>query len=121
MASTSGAATAPLIPLFAPYCAAGFDHVERALAQLQHGSWQGSRAVQGRPGHAFCLQWQGDLAPLDAIHCELTFPQLPEVHYRFVLQAYQLLNLLIQAQQQGDGDLGESFWRWLILGDGLAA
>ena len=118
--SSSGAATAPLIPLFAPYCTADFARLERALAQLQQGSWQGVRPVQGKPGHGFCLQWHGDLAPLDPTHCELTFPQLPEVHYRFVLQAYELLNLLLQAQHEGDGDLGEAFWRWLILGDALA-
>ena len=109
-----------MIPLFAPYCPGGFEALEPALALLLQGSWQGVRPVQGTAGHPFRLQWQGGLAPLENAHCALTFPQLPDVRYHFVLPAHQLLNLLVQVQQAGGNDLSESFWRWLILGEALS-
>lgn len=122
---TSGVATSALVPLFAPYCA-GLDlaQLERALTLLQQGQFSGGRQLQGGEQRPFALQWSGALAPLDAVSCELRFPQLPQVNYSFSVPAHHLLAWLAAAQASGAApDLPDTFWSWLILGagDGQAA
>ena len=113
---------AALRPLFAPYCALEASRLEDALTCLLAGRLEGFRPVHGGRGHHFLLQWSGGLAPLDALQCELTFPQQPEVHYVFVVQAQDVLRWLAGLEPAAAGfDLPEDFWRWLILGDASGA
>ena len=108
-------AVAPLVPLFAPYCG-GLVHqalLEEALANLLVGEWAGRRLLQGGRSHALQLRWSGETAPLEVLHCDLTFPALPQVAYAFDLPCHQLVQWLME--RQGD-ELPSSFWHWLLLG-----
>ncbi|MEB3234150.1 MAG: transglycosylase [Cyanobacteriota bacterium] len=116
--STTGVAITALVPLYAPYCPGGdMGALEQALSVLQQGQFNGVRQLQGGEGRAFHLQWSGAQAPLDPLSCELGFPQLPQVTYRFVLPAHHLVAWLAEAMAQGaTQDLPDPFWSWLILG-----
>lgn len=113
---------AALMPLFAPYCGGFTPALERALERLLLGHFEGCRPLRGGEGHPYVLRWSGGLAPLDDTPCELQFPQLAAVHYRFQLPAHRLLLWLAQSDGAAlPGDLPEGFWRWLILGDDSGA
>lgn len=110
---------APLVPLFAPYCGGMAKQSEllQALGSLAQGSWQGARQLEGGRSHPYRLEWQGESAPLEMLRCQLLFPALPELGYRFSLPAHQLVLWLVQSE--GD-DLPQAFWRWLLLGQPMA-
>lgn len=110
---------APLVPLFAPYCGGMAQHSDllQALGFLAQGSWQGARQLEGGRTHPYRLMWQGESAPLELLRCQLLFPAMPELHYRFSLPAHQLVFWLVQSE--GD-DLPQAFWRWLLLGQPMA-
>ena len=113
------AGMAPLVPLFAPYCGGMAKQSEllQALGSLAQGSWQGARQLEGGRSHPYRLEWQGESAPLEMLRCQLLFPALPELGYRFSLPAHQLVLWLVQSE--GD-DLPQAFWRWLLLGQSMA-
>lgn len=123
MIPSSAVATTALVPLFAPYCG-GVDlgALQQALALLEQGAFSGIRPLQDAEGRAFALRWSGGLAPLEPVSCELRFPQLPQVQYRFQVPAHHLLAWLVQAQATAaPHDLPDGFWSWLILGETQAA
>lgn len=114
-AGTPSEAVAPLVPLFAPYCG-GLVHqalLEEALMILLAGEWAGRRLLRGGRSHALQLRWRGETAPQVALHCDLTFPDLPLVAYAFDLPCHQLVQWLMERQ---GNELPESFWHWLLLG-----
>ena len=113
------AGMAPLVPLFAPYCGGMAKQSEllQALGSLAQGSWQGAHQLEGGRSHPYRLEWQGESAPLEMLRCQLLFPALPELGYRFSLPAHQLVLWLVQSE--GD-DLPQAFWRWLLLGQPMA-
>jgi len=110
---------APLVPLFAPYCGGMAQQRDllKALGSLAQGSWQGVRQLEGGRSHPYWLEWQGESAPLEMLRCQLLFPAMPELGYRFSLPAHQLVLWLLQ--REGD-DLPQEFWRWLLLGQSRA-
>ena len=116
---TAPADMAPLVPLFAPYCGgiAQPSDLLKALGHLAQGSWQGVRQLEGGRSHPYRLEWQGESAPQEMLLCQLLFPAMPELGYRFSLPAHQLVVWLVQID--GD-DLPQAFWRWLMLGQSLA-
>lgn len=116
---TAAPGMAPLVPLFAPYCGGMAKQSEllQALGSLAQGSWQGARQLEGGRSHPYRLEWQGESAPLEMLRCQLLFPALPELGYRFSLPAHQLVLWLVQSE--GD-DLPQAFWRWLLLGQPMA-
>ena len=116
---TAPADMAPLVPLFAPYCGgiAQPSDLLKALGHLAQGSWQGVRQLEGGRSHPYRLEWQGESAPQEMLLCQLLFPAMPELGYRFSLPAHQLVVWLVQID--GD-DLPQAFWRWLLLGQSLA-
>ena len=113
------AGMAPLVPLFAPYCGGMAKQSEllQALGSLAQGSWQGARQLEGGRSHPYRLDWEGESAPLEMLRCQLLFPAMPELGYRFSLPAHQLVLWLVQSE--GD-DLPQAFWRWLLLGQSMA-
>ena len=118
-APASGAA---LKPLFAPYCPAEGQAFDAALQLLLTGEFKGFRPLQGGAGHAYMLRWSGALAPLDAVNCNLSFPERQAVHYTFAVPAHHLLGWLARLQSAGQAqDLPVDFWHWLILGAGTGA
>lgn len=124
MAAVGGAAAsgAALRPLFAAYCGLDPLLLDAALQRLLAGRFQGHRPLRGAQGHDYELRWSGELAPLEALQCELIFPQQPSLRYAFALPAHQLLGLLAAPEvAQATPDLPAVFWRWLILGDGSGA
>ena len=106
---------APLVPLFAPYCGGlgRLMSLEAALAILLAGDWNGKRLLQGGRSHALRLSWSGETAPQEILHCELIFPDLPEVKYSFELPCHQLVQWLMDREEE---QLPASFWQWLLLG-----
>jgi hypothetical protein len=110
----NGPPVAALVPLYAPYCGGIEPRLEQALEVLRQGQWAGERQLQGGRSHPFVLRWQGGLAPLEQLQCELSFPQQAEILYSFAVVAHRLLAWLADA---AGTDLPESFWRWLILGE----
>ena len=110
---------APLVPLFAPYCGgiAQPSDLLKALGHLAQGSWQGVRQLEGGRSHPYRLEWQGESAPQEMLLCQLLFPAMPELGYRFSMPAHQLVLWLVQID--GD-DLPQAFWRWLLLGQSLS-
>jgi len=116
---TAPADMAPLVPLFAPYCGgiAQPSDLLKALGHLAQGSWQGVRQLEGGRSHPYRLEWKGVSAPQEMLLCQLLFPAMPELGYRFSLPAHQLVLWLVQVE--GD-DLPQAFWRWLLLGQSLA-
>ena len=106
---------APLVPLFAPYCG-GLGRrmpLEAALAILLAGDWAGKRLLQGGRSHMLRLSWSGETAPQEILHCDLIFPELPEVQYSFELPCHQLVQWLMDREGE---QLPASFWQWLLLG-----
>ena len=106
---------APLVPLFAPYCGGlgRLMSLEAALAILLAGDWNGKRLLQGGRSHSLRLSWSGETAPQEILHCELIFPDLPEVKYSFELPCHQLVQWLMDREEE---QLPASFWQWLLLG-----
>ena len=91
---------APLVPLFAPYCG-GLGRLmalESVLAVLLEGDWAGKRLLQGGRSHMLRLSWSGETAPQEILHCDLTFPDLPEVKYSFDLPCHQLVQWLMDRE-----------------------
>lgn len=106
---------APLVPLFAPYCGGlgRLVSLESALAILLAGDWAGKRLLQGGRSHMLRLSWSGETAPQEILHCDLTFPDLPEMKYSFELPCLQLVQWLMDREGE---QLPASFWQWLLLG-----
>ena len=87
--------------------------LESALAVLLAGDWAGKRMLQGGRSHMLRLNWSGGTAPQEILHCDLTFPDLPEVKYSFELPCHQLVQWLMDREGE---QLPASFWQWLLLG-----
>ena len=106
---------APLVPLFAPCCGGlvRLMPLEGALAILLAGDWNGKRQLQGGRSHVLRLSWSGEKAPQEILHCDLIFPDLPEVQYSFELPCHQLVQWLMDREGE---ELPSSFWQWLLLG-----
>lgn len=104
-----------LVPLFAPYCGGvGREReLKEALSLLATGQFRGSRPLSDGGSHAFEFSWSGEPAPLEALVCQLRFPDLPSVGYDFRLPCHQLVLWLMEARGTG---LPESFWPWLLQG-----
>ena len=105
----------PLVPLFAPYCGGlgRLMSLEGALEILLEGDWAGKRLLQGGRSHVLRLSWSGETAPQEILHCDLIFPDLPEVKYSFELPCHQLVQWLMDREGE---QLPASFWQWLLLG-----
>ena len=111
---------AALLPLFAPYCG-GLTReldLQEALQILAGCRLDGLRPVHGSRGHLFRLSWSCVHAPLEIAHCELAFPDQPQIIYRFELLTHQLVGWLMdRSHSESTGsDLPDSFWRWLLTG-----
>lgn len=111
---------AALLALFAPYCG-GLTRepdLQEALQILAGCHLDGLRPVHGSRGHLFQLSWSSVHAPLEIALCELTFPDQPQITYRFELLTHQLVDWLMdRSDSDGTGsDLPDSFWRWLLTG-----
>jgi hypothetical protein len=117
---TSAPDLEPQILLFAPYCGGvAYRHLLLpAVSQLLLGEWRGERPLADGRSHAFVLSWRGEPAPLEPHHCTLEFPQLPEIGYSFTIPGYELVYWLMQRHE---GQLPETFWRWLLTGEQPAA
>ncbi len=87
--------------------------LESALAVLLEGDWAGKRLLQGGRSHMLRLSWSGETAPQEILHCDLTFPDFPEVKYSFELPCHQLVQWLMDREGE---QLPASFWQWLLLG-----
>ena len=87
--------------------------LEGALAILLAGDWNGKRLLQGGRSHVLRLSWSGEKAPQEILHCDLIFPDLPEVQYSFELPCHQLVQWLMDREGE---QLPASFWHWLLLG-----
>ena len=116
---------AALLALFAPYCG-GLTRepdLQEALQILAGCYLDGLRPVHGSRGHLFQLSWSSVHAPLEIARCELTFPDQPQITYRFELLTHQLVDWLMdRSDSDGTGfDLPDSFWRWLLTGADPAA
>jgi hypothetical protein len=57
--------------------------LEGALVILVVGDWSGKRLLQGGRSQELRLSWSGETAPQEILHCDLIFPELPEVKYSF--------------------------------------
>jgi hypothetical protein len=115
------------VALYAPYC----DGVLRdtwliqALALLAVGEIEGLRRLRPQGEHPFLLRWRAGLAPQETSFCELRFPEAPELGYSFERPTHELVRWLmdllaqplIQPCTDPRGDLPETFWRWLLLGE----
>ena len=116
---------AALLALFAPYCGglAREADLTEALHILAGGRLDGLRPVHGSRGHLFQLSWSSVHAPLEIAHCELAFPDQPQITYRFELLTHQLVDWLMDRSDSGGTalDLPDSFWRWLLTGADPAA
>lgn len=109
---------AALVPLFAPYLGSLNAALEPALQILLQGEFSGERLLHDGRSHAYRLRWSGAAAPAEPSRCDLSFPQVPSVHYTFTVPTQRLLAWLAQAGgNPGASDLPDSFWRWLILGE----
>jgi hypothetical protein len=87
--------------------------LEGALEILLEGDWAGKRLLQGGRSHVLRLSWSGETAPQEILHCDLIFPELPEVKYSFELPCHQLVQWLMDREGE---QLPTSFWQWLLLG-----
>lgn len=116
---------AALLALFAPYCGglAREPDLQEALRILAGCRLDGLRPVHGSRGHLFRLSWSSVHAPLEVAHCELAFPDQPQITYRFELLTHQLVDWLMDRSDSGGSasDLPDSFWRWLLTGADPAA
>lgn len=104
-----------LVPLFALYCG-GVGREPQLMAALQTlgaSSLQGSRLLNDGGAHHFELRWSGEAAPMQALRCQLRFPDLPAIEYDFSLPCHQLVIWLMDVDGPG---LPESFWPWLLQG-----
>jgi hypothetical protein len=109
--------SAAQVALFAPYCggvAQGL-RLAAALETLAQAELEGVRRLRPSGERRFRLRWQAGPSPLEPSLCELRFPELPEVEYRFELPTHQLVAWLMQRR---DAELPEQFWHWLLLGRG---
>ncbi|MCP9884868.1 transglycosylase [Synechococcus sp. ATX 2A4] len=111
------------VALFAPYCG-GLSRegwLQRGLDQLALNRVNGLRPLHPNGAHRFELSWTSGAAPQQPSQCELAFPDHPEIHYSFTVPTYHLvgwlMDLLEDRAVSGGGDLPETFWRWLILGE----
>ena len=110
--------------LFAPYCG-GVNReswLELALDLLPALRLRGRRQLRPAGSHPFELSWQPVEAPQEQVACSLTFPATPGLGYSFTVPAHRLVSWLmdlLEAQAlRGEDDLPQSFWRWLLLGEG---
>ncbi len=109
--------------LFAPYCG-GLSRegwLQRALDQLPLNRVNGLRPLHPNGAHRFELSWTAGAAPQQPSACVLAFPDQPEIFYNFTVPTHHLvgwlMDLLEDRAVSGGGDLPETFWRWLILGE----
>ena len=116
---------AALQALFAPYCG-GLSRaadLEGALKLLQRQSVQGCRPVEGVAGHRYSLSWGAVRSPLEPVQCSLRFDQHPHLIYDFEVDTHRLVTWLMDRTEPADGeiDLPDSFWHWLLLGEDPSA
>jgi hypothetical protein len=116
---------AALQALFAPYCGglSRASDLMGALQLLQRGSLQGRRAVEGSAGHRYSIRWEEARSPLEPVACSLRFDNHADLLYEFQLQTHQLVSWLMDCSKPADGDLDlpDAFWHWLLLGEDPSA
>ena len=111
--------------LFAPYCGgvSREQELSAALLILGSGELQGRRPVTGPEGHPYELRWNGVVAPMERLECELRFPGHPEGDVDFSVLTHQLVAWLMDLShlQRSEPDLPDGFWQWLLMerGDAL--
>lgn len=105
--------------LFAPYCGglARQQSLLQALRLLSSGQFIGKRKVEGASGHSFRLSWRAGTSPMEDSDCQLSFPDHPDISYRFVIPTHQLVDWLMESSEASkSSDLPDQFWGWLLLG-----
>lgn len=111
---------AALQALFAPYCGGLAREADllAALRTLKSLGFDGLRPVDGGLDHRYLLRWSAVHAPLESTSCQMRFPDRTELVYEFDLVTHQLVQWLMDCRLAEDGqlDLPDSFWQWLLLG-----
>jgi hypothetical protein len=74
-----------MVALYAPYCEGDQQPqlLERALEKLLTRRINGSRRLKPDGSHPFELTWQPGESPQEPSQCQLSFPQIAAVTYRF--------------------------------------
>ena len=82
-----------MVALFAPYCEGDEQPqlLERALEKLYVRRINGSRRLKPDGSHPFELTWQPGESPQEPSQCQLSFPQIQAVTYRFSIPTSQLV------------------------------
>ena len=82
-----------MVALYAPYCEGDLQPqlLERALEKLLTRRINGSRRLKPDGSHPFELTWQPGESPQEISQCQLSFPQIQAVIYRFSIPTSQLV------------------------------
>ena len=82
-----------MVALYAPYCEGDQQPqlLERALEKLFTRRINGSRRLKPDGSHHFELTWQPGESPQEPSECQLSFPQIEAVTYRFSMPTSQLV------------------------------
>lgn len=82
-----------MVALYAPYCEGDAQPqlLERALEKLLTRRINGSRRLKPDGSHPFELTWQPGESPQEPSECQLSFPQIEAVTYRFSIPTSQLV------------------------------
>ena len=82
-----------MVALYAPYCEGDAQPqlLERALEKLVTRRINGSRRLKPDGSHPFELTWQPGESPQEPSQCQLSFPQIQAVTYRFSIPTSQLV------------------------------
>ncbi len=86
-----------MVALYAPYCE-GFDQpqLELGLEKLVTRRINGSRRLKPDGSHPFELTWEPGESPQEPSDCQLGFPQIQAVTYRFSVPTAQLVLWLME-------------------------
>ncbi len=82
-----------MVALYAPYCE-GYDQpqlLDQALETLGNKILHGSRRLKPEGSHPFELTWEPGESPQEPSSCELSFPLVEAVTYRFSVPTAQLV------------------------------
>ena len=110
--------------LFSPYCGgvSREQDLSAALQILSCGELKGRRPVAGIDGYPLELRWNGVVAPMKSLDCQLRFPGHPEGDVDFAVTTHQLVVWLMDRShlQPSELDLPDGFWQWLLMERGDA-
>ena len=87
-----------MVALYAPYCE-GSDKaqlLDLALEKLLTRRLHGSRRLKPDGSHPFELTWQPGESPQEPSQCQLNFPQIQAVTYKFSVPTAELVLWLMQ-------------------------